>query len=320
MTFKNLFRLSANLVLFFATTTLVFADEKHPLPKVTHMIDTHIHIYDTAREGGVPWPHEHDTVLYRPHMPEEFKRVSQPSGLTGVVVVEASKYLKDNAWVLDLVKGDDYFVALVGRLLLDREDFEEEIIKLAKDPRFVGIRTHLSPEQAAAKELDPLYLKNLRILAKHELTLDVLCGDGGPNTANKVNQIAGAVPDLHIVVNHVFGYRIDGTAPTPEWVGAIEKLSGRRNVWCKVSGLYQRSIPQPAPVDIAHYRPIIDVLWKSLGQDRLVFGTNWPCTRRVGDFDGYVRMVNSYFSDKGQEASEQYFWKNANEAYRLKIK
>jgi L-fuconolactonase len=311
---------AAALTLLFAGGPVACAGEKPPLPKVKHMIDTHIHIFDTEREGGVPWPQEEDTILYRPHLPEEFKRVSRPSGLTGVVVVEASKYLKDNDWVLDLVAEDEFFVALVGRVLLDREDFEEQLVKLAQDRRFVGIRTHLSPEMAAVKEVSPLLLKNLRVLAKHKIALDVLCGDGGPDSVAKIDQLAGMVPDLHIVVNHVFGYRIDGSAAAAEWVAAVEKLAARRNVWCKVSGLYQRSIPQPAPVDIEHYRPVIDVLWKNLGPERLVFGSNWPCTRRVGDFDGYVRMVNSYFSEKGQDACERYFWENATEAYRLRVK
>ncbi|MBA4717425.1 MAG: hypothetical protein H2077_08845, partial [Verrucomicrobiales bacterium] len=37
------------------------ADENRSLPKVKHMIDTHIHLYDTSRDGGVPWPPEEDT-------------------------------------------------------------------------------------------------------------------------------------------------------------------------------------------------------------------------------------------------------------------
>ena len=78
----------------------LFADEKRPLPNVKHMIDTHIHLYNTSREGGVPWPPEDDKVLYKPHLPKEFEKVSKSTGLTGVIVVEASHLMKDNKWVL----------------------------------------------------------------------------------------------------------------------------------------------------------------------------------------------------------------------------
>ena len=105
------------LGLWFALGHLLLTAADPPPPiRVKHMIDTHIHLYDTEREGGVPWPPKEDTVLYKPHFPQEFKNVSKPSGLTGVVIVEASHRLEDNRWMLDLVKDDDYFVALVGNI------------------------------------------------------------------------------------------------------------------------------------------------------------------------------------------------------------
>ena len=36
------------------------------------VIDTHIHLYDTTRSDGVPWPPVDDQVLYRPVLPEHF--------------------------------------------------------------------------------------------------------------------------------------------------------------------------------------------------------------------------------------------------------
>ena len=102
--------------------TVASADER-PLPKVKHMIDTHIHLYDTEREGGVPWPREEDGVLFKPHLPAEFKEVSRPAGLTGVVIVEASDRPTDNRWVLDLVEGDGYYVGLVGNIDPYAENF-----------------------------------------------------------------------------------------------------------------------------------------------------------------------------------------------------
>ena len=105
----------------------LFADEKRPLPNVKHMIDTHIHLYNTSREGGVPWPPEDDKVLYKPHLPKEFEKVSKSTGLTGVIIVEASHLMKDNKWVLKLVENNDYFVGLVGNVNPYRKDFESKI-------------------------------------------------------------------------------------------------------------------------------------------------------------------------------------------------
>ncbi|MFK7909163.1 MAG: amidohydrolase [Akkermansiaceae bacterium] len=299
-------------------TTVAAANER-PLPKVKHMIDTHIHLYDPTREGGVPWPPKADEVLYKPHLPAEFKKVSKPAGLTGVIIVEASDRLVDNRWVLDLVKGDNYFIGLVGNIDPYAEDFAQQMSKLKKDPRFIGIRARNGKEKKKIDYADPKFLSSMRELAKNKLSVDILVNGGGVDAVKQVDQLAQTIPDLHIVVDHVFGYNFDGKEADPEWATAVENLSKNKNVWCKISGLYQRSIQQPAPHKIDHYRSVLDVLWKNLGAERLIYGSNWPCTKNSGDYTSFVKLVNAYFSAKGQEACEHYFWKNASEAYRLNL-
>lgn len=295
------------------------ADER-PLPKVKHMIDTHIHLYDPTRESGIPWPPKDDKVLYKPHLPAEFHKVSKPSGLTGVIVVEASDRIEDNRWVLDLVKDDGYFVGLVGNVDPYSDDFVFAIKKFKKDPRFVGIRARNGKSKKPIDYADPKLISNLRGLAKQNLTVDILINGGGVEAVKQVDQLARAIPNLNIVVDHVLGYDFDSKPAPKEWVAAVEKLAENKKVWCKISGLYQRSIPQPAPHDLDHYRSVLDVLWKNLGPERLIFGSNWPCTKNSGDYTSFVKLVNEYFSAKGQEACEQYFWKNASDAYRLNLK
>lgn len=300
-------------------SSFVFADER-PLPKVKHMIDTHIHLYDTTRPKGVPWPPKDDKVLYKPHLPEEFHKVSKPSGLTGVVIVEASDRPEDNRWVLDLVKGDDYFVGLVGNVDPYADDFAAQVAELKKDPRFVGIRARNGREKKAIDYEDETFIASLRELAKQNLTVDLLVNGQGIGAVKQIDQLARKVPEVHIVVDHVIGYDFDGKAPPKEWVEAVEKMAENKNVWVKVSGLYQRSVPQPAPHRLDHYKSVLDVLWKNLGSERLIYGSNWPCTKNSGDYTSFVKLVNEYFSAKGQEACERYFWKNAAEAYRLNLK
>ena len=303
---------------FLLLITVAAADER-PLPKVKHMIDTHIHLYDPTREGGIPWPPKADEVLYKPHLPAEFKRVSKASGLTGVIIVEASDRLVDNRWVLDLVKGDDYFVALVGNIDPYAADFSQQLDKLKKDPRFVGVRARNGREKKKIDLSDPKFIASMRQLAKSNLSVDILANGGGVEAVKQVDQLARTIPELRIVVDHVLGYNFDGKAVNPEWAAAVEKLAKNKNVWCKISGLYQRSVQQPAPHTINHYSSVLDVLWENLGAERLIFGSNWPCTKNSGDYTSFVKLVNAYFSAKGQEACERYFWKNAAEAYSLKV-
>jgi len=302
----------------FFLTLAVNADDVG-LPKVKHMIDTHIHLYDTTRESGVPWPPQDDTVLYKPHLPDEFKAVSKPVGLTGVIVVEASDRPEDNQWVLDLVKDDEFFVALVGNIDPYEPDFEERLANLQKDPRVVGLRLRNGRQRKAIDYTDPKLLQSLRAVAQAGLSVDLLLNGAGVEAVKKADQLARTIPELRIVIDHVIGYDFDGRSVPADWIAAVEKLGENKNVWCKVSGLYQRSVPQPAPKTLSHYEEVLEVLWKNLGPERLVFGSNWPCTKKSGDYTSYVKLVNQYFSKKGDNASERYFWMNAVEAYRLKL-
>ncbi len=287
------------------------------MPGIKHIVDTHIHLYDTTRDVEMSWPPKTDEVLYKPHLPAEYSQVAKAAGVTGVIVVEASNQLEDNQWVLDLVKDDDFYIGLVGNIDVNRDDFESLIQRFKKDTRFLGIRPRGSDP---IDFTDEQVLTNLRVLAKHELAMDYLTNSGGIPGIEKVDAVARAVPDLHIVVNHCLGYDFDGKAPSSEWIAAVERLAENKNVYCKISGLYQRSVPQPASQEISHYYSVLEVLWKSFGKERLVYGSNWPVTKRSGSYASFLKLVDQFFSEKGHSAREHYYWKNTAAVYRLPLK
>jgi len=71
------------------------------------VIDTHTHFYDPTRAEGVPWPGKDSQLLYRPVLPAEWQTLVKPLGVTGTVVVEASSWVEDNQWLLDLAARHD---------------------------------------------------------------------------------------------------------------------------------------------------------------------------------------------------------------------
>ena len=301
------------MLAFSLTFNLALAEDPKP---VKHLIDTHIHLYDTNRGLEMSWPPKDDKVLFKPHLPSEYSRVAKAAGVTGVVIVEASNHLQDNQWVLDLVKGDDFYLGLVGNIDVNRNDFEKQLRRLKKDKRFVGVRPR-GPEPIDFS--DETVLANLRVLAKHGLTMDYLTNSGGIPGIQAIDRVASAIPNLRIVVNHCLGYDFDGKPAGPEWIAAVKHLAANQNVSCKISGLYQRSVPQPAPQNMAHYQSVLDVLWDSFGKERLIYGSNWPVTKRTGSYASYRELVDQFISAKGQDARERYYWKNAVDAYQLPL-
>ena len=281
---------------------------------VIPIIDTHIHLYDTARPQGLPWPPKSDKVLYRPVLTEHFDKVSKENSINATVIVEASKWIPDNQWVLDLVKHDpDRYIGLVGSLEIGTPEFKNHLEKLSKDKRFVGIRMRerLGGEQFFNNEL---VWSDLELLADMDQTLDVLMFQF---SLQDVDMVAKRLPKLKILINHVAGANIEGKAADPEWVFAVQNVAKNKNVFCKISGLFQQSRRQPSPKDVSFYQSELDVLWSTFGADRLIYGSNWPVTMRGGTYAEYLAVVKSFFAGKSRAAQKKYFYQNALKFYGL---
>lgn len=78
----------------------------------------------------------------------------------------------------------------------------------------------------------------------------------------------------------------------------------------------RRGRGQQAPDDLDFYRPYIDVVWNSFGDDRVIYGSNWPVSDRVADYYKLQRIVMEYAADKGREATAKSCSLNASRAYK----
>src|SRR5260370_6009183 len=80
------------------------------------IIDTHIHLFDPTRPQGVPWPPKDNAVLYHTALPDRYRTIAVPLGITGAIEVECSPWLEDNQWVLDVAAKDKSVLGMVGDL------------------------------------------------------------------------------------------------------------------------------------------------------------------------------------------------------------
>ena len=73
----------------------------------------------------------------------------------------------------------------------------------------------------------------------------------------------------------------------------------------------------PAPKEVAYYAPIFEVVYEAFGEDRVIYGSNWPVTMRGGTYGEYLAVVKGFFADKRRAAREKFFFKNALKFYGL---
>jgi L-fuconolactonase len=276
------------------------------------IIDTHTHFYDPARPQGVPWPPADDPVLHRSVLPDEFKRLVQPLGVTGTIVVEASSWIEDNDWVLQLAAREPFLLGLVGHLQPGQPEFDSQLDRFRSNPRFRGIRTGLWGVSLAAS--DPAFLRDLRRLGEHQLALDVLVG---PDQLETVATLAAKLPELRIVIDHCANVRVDGARPPEVWLSGLRAVARHPNVYLKVSGLVEGTglANGQAPRDVEFYRPVLDAVWETFGENRLIYGSNWPVSTRFASYATVLGIVSDYFGSKGREALLHYFRVNAARVY-----
>jgi predicted TIM-barrel fold metal-dependent hydrolase len=278
------------------------------------IIDTHTHFYDPRRPQGVPWPPKDDKLLYRAVLPRDYKALPTPQPVTGTIVVEASAWLADNQWILELAAHDPFIIGFVGNLTPGTEEFgAQHLPRFAANRLFRGIR--LGADRLRQGLSGARFRDDLRLLAEKNLALDLL---GGPDLLPDADRLAKELPDLRIVIDHVANLRIDGKAPPANWQRGMESVARHPNVFCKVSGLVEGTgcIDGTAPHDAQFYTPVLDAVWDAFGPNRLIYGSNWPVSERFATLATVQQIVNDYFRAKGRTPLEKVFAENAKVAYR----
>ncbi len=286
------------------------------MPPSGPIVDTHIHFYRVTRPGGVPWPPQNaDKRINRDVLPAEYKRLARRHGIVAAGIVEASPLPLDNRWVLDLVRGDDFFPFFVASLDVGASDFAARLDDLAKDSRVVGVRAFLSGPEIT---LDARQIQRLGTLAARGMTLDLI-SRGTKNPKDKVAALARAVPELRIIINHLAGAK--GRKVDPSWSRDLRTLAERGNVFMKWSSFFDmygdgEEKAWRAPTELVAYKDHFDVLFDAFGADRLVWGSNWPVSDMGGDFGLQIAIAEQYLAAHGARVRNKVMADNARSFYR----
>ncbi|MDA0766161.1 MAG: amidohydrolase family protein [Verrucomicrobia bacterium] len=275
------------------------------------IIDCHVHFWRLDRPAGIGWIAKDNETLYRNYLPGDYESIAKANGVGGVVVVQAGQSLPDNQWNLEITAANkDLFRGVVGNLseVIGTPEFQPLFEKLCEDERYVGYRLSGRYQDTLTEE----FYRNLKLTAGKGRTVDVLVGG---YSLTDVAEIAERVPNLKIIIDHFGGVVLDGKPLDSEWVEGFRAVAKRANVYCKVSALYGRVKEQPAPLDIAFYRPVLELAWECFGEDRLVYGSDWPVSRTSGDYGSVLTLTRAYFDGKGRGVSEKLFHGNAARFY-----
>lgn len=292
------------------------AAQTPPIP----VIDTHIHLFDISRPQGVPWPPKDEKVLYKTALPDRYRKLAVPLGIVGAIEIEASPWLEDNQWVLDIAAKDNIIVGTVGDIEPGTPDFRKNVERFHRNPLFRGIRYGNLWDRDGGRHDDLAktigkreFVEDLKILASAGLGLD--SANPTPSLINALLRTSDAVPNLRIVIDHLPKLELpEDTAARKAYYADLHELGKRPHVFVKISSVLRR-VNGRVPEDVGFYRGLLDELWGIFGEDRVLFGSDWPNSDLWAEYPHVFRIVHDYVSTKPRALQEKYFWRNSRAAY-----
>ncbi len=276
------------------------------------IIDTHIHLFDPTRPQGAPYSGP-PGVPVEPSLPPRYRKLATPLGIVGAIKVEASPWVEDNLWVLEVAERDSIIVGVIGNLDPDKPDLAEMLDRYHKNRLFRGIRYGNLWGRDITKQVEnPAFIDGLKRLQQADLVLDT--ANPRVDLLQAIIKLTDRIPELRVVLDH-----LPSLEPTPEtrtaYDQALGQLQQRPRVFVKLSAVIHRVNGQ-ASTELARYRDRLEQLIGRFGDDRILFGSDWPNSDGVAPLDKVVGVVREFFQTKPREVADKYFWKNSLAAYK----
>lgn len=276
------------------------------------IIDTHIHLFDATRAQGAPYAGPGGDSP-RVSLPARYRSLAEPLGIVGAIKVEASPWIEDNLWALQIAEQDTMIIGVIGNLQPDKPEFPEYLDRFRKNKLFRGIRYGNLWGYDLSQQVDnPVFIDGMKRLAAADLVLD----SANPNLQllQAIVRLSDRVPELRIIIDHLPAMEL-AKDQLPEHERLLAELKQRSNVSMKLSSVIHR-VAGVVSTELSAYRDRIDRLMDAFGEDRVIFGSDWPNSDGVTPLNSIVKVAREYLSTQPLPIAEKVLWRNSLDFYR----
>ena len=271
-------------------------------------IDSHQHFWKYS-ETEYPWIGK-GTPLQRDWLPADLEREAAKVGINGSVAVQARPTLEESRWLLELADKSPFIKGVVGWVDLQSEKVGDDLAALSKHQKFVGVR-HVVQSEVADFMLKPEFLRGLAALHAFDFTYDLLLF---PKHLPSSVKVVEKLSHQRFVLDHIAKPMIRAGMLQP-WKDDLRELAKHQNVFCKISGLVTEAKLKDWKKE--DFRPYLDVVFEAFGEDRVMFGSDWPVCLLAGSYEQVHGLAADYFKQFSSAVQEKFLGGNAVKFYKL---
>jgi L-fuconolactonase len=262
-------------------------------------IDSHQHFwrYSSAEYPWIPA----GTPLERDWLPADLESLQRPLNFDGSVAVQARQSIAESDWLLGLADAAPRILGVVGWVDLRSAQVGRDLERLARHPRFVGVRHVVQDEPDDAFLLRSDFLRGIALLKDFGLTYDLLVY---PRQLPAAIRLVERFPSQPFVLDHIAKPFIKAGTLEP-WASLVRQLATFPNLVCKISGMVTEADHQHWQT--SDFTPFLDLVIDAFGPSRLMFGSDWPVCRLAASYEQVEGLVRDRV--RGWSPAEQAaFW------------
>ncbi|GAB3529495.1 amidohydrolase family protein [Arthrobacter monumenti] len=275
-------------------------------------LDSHHHFWtlDRVQRGDYPWMPP--GLLQEDHLPARLGPELEDTGVAGTIVIQAAENVDETRFLLDLAHRTGFVLGVTGWAPLDDPEGLETLADLAKDDYLLAVRPMIHDKDDRRWIAQPQVRESLRALVSHGVRFEALTR---PDYMPAVHEALAAVPELPAVINHLskptFRWDDDG-----QWRTWMTRLAARPGTYCKFSGMLTEVGPHWTDAD---FEPYAQFIFEAFGEDRVMFGSDWPVSRQLLEYPDVVDLTERLVTSIGVSSTDAFWRRNAEEFYGVHI-
>ncbi|HGM5490098.1 TPA: amidohydrolase [Serratia fonticola] len=281
------------------------------------IIDTHNHIWHCQGEH-FSWITEDLATLRRDFLIEDLLAVLREHQVDGSMLVQAVPSLAESEWLLAMAEQTEQVKGVIGWADITKGQAVKADLQrlLAKSRRLKGIR-YMSQGLPSAHLVTPEFIQGVRCVGELGLVYELLITEQQLADADR---LIAACPEVVFVIEHMAKPAIRSGEIEP-WRTRLQQIGQRHpNVFCKLSGMtteadYQRW----SGLEQAYQetQPYIAAVFSAFGEDRVMFGSDWPVSLLALPYAGVLSLCQRYLQANPAISADKFFHLVAENVYSL---